>query len=152
MKTESRQDQLQRLQQMAITSNHARQARIEIAYAQEIRKGPGNFHLKVLLDDHIAKWRQRLIQCQGRIYLGQVDCGGVWGAQLAYLDINLDTGSLTFHIENMPSGWTLSQVIHKPTVCFDYGTGWTAKVPQEVWDKAQKVAQKIIQTTKEVTS
>jgi len=147
MKITNRIQRLKKLREDALVTNHARQAKIEIAYGEALyqayEESEANPVLLKILSIDLNEARTKLNRAQGRLFVGTVDTGGVWKQQLAYLEVDQQTGSVIFKIENMPGGWTLSQVINKDQVTFDGGTGWTARIEPQIWDRCREAVSKL---------
>lgn len=143
-KNDTRENRLQKLNEISITSNESRNMKIQIALNEE--------HIKRLeksedvnANYYVLKYRQenrdlfqKLRQVDKRIFIGTIDAGGVWGIQLVYMKAN-EKGIFYVYIENLPSGWAISQVINKPVLTIDGGMNWTVKASPVLWEAAKAV-------------
>tara|TARA_R110000803_G_scaffold52326_2_gene107736 strand:- start:10477 stop:10953 length:477 start_codon:yes stop_codon:yes gene_type:complete len=156
MTNKTRYERLKDLTNTAITSNNLRSERLKIAKSEafiQIEKASKNpsLYLIELMKVEILESHTKIGEIKKRIYVGQVDAGGVWGAQLAYLKLN-NKGILYFYIENLPSGWALSQVINNKLVTIDGGQRWEAIIHPKTWGNCRQILEGMTDTLHALTA
>lgn len=143
----NRLERLKKLQNMAISSRLDRSIKIQIALLEELIRGqldktlqgeePDLYLLEMYQADRDIKL-EALKEEKKNVYIGTVYAGEIWGVQRLYLKTK-EPGKIYVYVENLPSGWALSQVVNKTELCLDGGTGWMAKVTPGSWDLARKL-------------